>query len=410
VIYDHVSGTLSALDRQVIDSVPAGGNWRNLPAGFDSQRIKQIRRSVANGEGSRSTYYGRLRWDRPAYTISTYFSRPGNGCFIHPAAPRLISVREAARLQSFPDVYRFSGNGRKRFLQVGNAVPPLLAFQIARALPPGPAIDLFAGAGGLSLGFSWAGHHILAAVDNDPAAIETLRRNGHDSTEVLKADLSDPTSHATTMRHLVRIAGETGIQTLMGGPPCQGFSTAGHCRLDDPRNKLVFSFVTAAEVLRPNFVLMENVPAILWRGRRAILDEICSNLSQLGYQTSIIVAHAEGYGVPQLRRRLFLLGALAGTIRWPLPWRRILEPSQLRYQPAEHLSDELSAPLTVADAIGDLPCETYSDGDVGSDYHAAPATPYQHWVRGDLPLKEFVPMERFTHHFPTSLFELAGSR
>lgn len=113
MIYDHAAGALSDLDREIVAAVPAGGNWRDLPETFASKRVEQIRRSAARGEGSRSTYYGRLRWDRPAYTISTYFNRPGNGCFIHPDAPRLLTVREAARLQSFPDAYRFFGEGRE---------------------------------------------------------------------------------------------------------------------------------------------------------------------------------------------------------------------------------------------------------------------------------------------------------
>jgi DNA (cytosine-5)-methyltransferase 1 len=83
-VTDHVSGSLSELDRLVIDHVPPGGNWRDLPPDFPSKRIEQIRVGASNGGGSRSTYYGRLRADRPAYTINTYMTRPGNGCFIHP--------------------------------------------------------------------------------------------------------------------------------------------------------------------------------------------------------------------------------------------------------------------------------------------------------------------------------------
>lgn len=389
MIYDHVSGRLSELDRQVVDVVPAGGNWRDLPEDFESQRIQQIRQSAAAGEGSRSTYYGRLRWDRPAYTISTYFSRPGNGCFIHPSAARLITIREAARLQSFPDSYRFSGNGRKRYIQVGNAVPPLLAFQIARVIPVGPTVDLFAGAGGLSLGFGWAGHKVLAAVDNDASAIETLRRNSNDGAEIMQADLSDPQSHEKVVAHIREHAGATGVQTLIGGPPCQGFSTAGHCRVDDPRNKLVFSFLKAAEALRPPFVLMENVPALLWRGRRTILDEICRSMNRLGYQTSAIIAHAEGYGVPQLRRRLFLMCTRQPT-PWPLPWCEVLEPSQMRYQPSALLS-ERGRVVTVADAINDMPTEATSGADTPVEYATGPRSQYQQWARGSLPLTKLVP-------------------
>ena len=84
----HTSGTLSDLDRAVVAAVPPGGDWRNLPVDFPSQRVQQIRAGAANGGGSRSTYYGRLREDRPAYTINTFITRPGNGCFIHPIANR----------------------------------------------------------------------------------------------------------------------------------------------------------------------------------------------------------------------------------------------------------------------------------------------------------------------------------
>jgi DNA (cytosine-5)-methyltransferase 1 len=408
VIYDHISGRLSALDRQVVEAVPPGGNWRNLPADFNSERIKQIRQSVANGEGSRSTYYGRLRWDRPAYTISTYFNRPGNGCFIHPIASRLITVREAARLQSFPDAYRFSGNGRSRYIQVGNAVPPLLAFQIAREIPRGPIVDLFAGAGGLSLGFAWAGHEVIAAIDNDPVAIDTLHANVDCSTEAFKADLSDLQAHEAAMRRLAQRAGQAGVHTLIGGPPCQGFSTAGHCRLDDPRNRLVFSFLKAVEVLRPSFVLMENVPALMWRGRRTTLDEICRTMNRLGYQTGAIIAHAEGYGVPQLRRRLFIIGTRQKEFRWPLPWCEILEPAQPKHQPGARSGHQVSDALTTADAISDLPTETTDTPDVPMPYQNAASSRYQRWARGELPLLELLPATVPT--FRESLFDLASAR
>ncbi len=66
VVTDHVAGTLSLLDKEVLRYVPAGGNWRDLPDDFPSARVKQIRESAARGEGSRSTYYGRLGWDKPS--------------------------------------------------------------------------------------------------------------------------------------------------------------------------------------------------------------------------------------------------------------------------------------------------------------------------------------------------------
>ncbi|WP_341538954.1 DNA cytosine methyltransferase, partial [Pseudomonas viridiflava] len=115
-----------------------------------SRRLDQIRESFKRGEGSRSTYYGRLRRDMPSYTINTYFNRPGNGCHTHHLQDRVISQREAARFQSFPDSFEFLGGQGAVCTQIGNAVPPLMAYQIAMSLKgKGSYIDLFSGAGGM---------------------------------------------------------------------------------------------------------------------------------------------------------------------------------------------------------------------------------------------------------------------
>src|SRR5713226_5893880 len=154
----------------MVRSVPPGGNWKDIPGAIPSQRLAQIRVSYRNGEGSRSTYYGRLRPDKPAYTISTYFYRPGNGCNIHydfaGDQHRVLTEREAARLQSFPDSFEFLGSHMSVAKQIGNAVPPLLSFQVALCLGvPGIYLDVFCGAGGLSLGFKWAGWRGFLAND-----------------------------------------------------------------------------------------------------------------------------------------------------------------------------------------------------------------------------------------------------
>ena len=110
MIFNHYASSLSELDMQVIKCVPPGGNWKNIPESVPSQRLAQIRESYKAGKGSRSTYYGRLRPDMPAYTINTYFNRPGNGCHMHYDQDRTISQREAARFQSFPDSFEFIGS------------------------------------------------------------------------------------------------------------------------------------------------------------------------------------------------------------------------------------------------------------------------------------------------------------
>ena len=129
MIHNHVTYSLSDLDMAMVKSVPEGGNWKNIPEHIPSKRLDQIRLS-----GGRTTLYGRLRREHPSYTITTYFNRPGNGAYIHPKQDRVISAREAARLQSFPDKYVFHGSKTSLCKQIGNAVPPIMAYFIARRI------------------------------------------------------------------------------------------------------------------------------------------------------------------------------------------------------------------------------------------------------------------------------------
>ena len=99
-IYNHISPTLSEMERKMLYHIVPGGNWKNIPSEISSKRLDKIRET-----GGRTTYYGRLRKDRPSYTITTYFNRLPNGCNIHPSQDRVISIREGARLQSFKDDY-----------------------------------------------------------------------------------------------------------------------------------------------------------------------------------------------------------------------------------------------------------------------------------------------------------------
>ena len=388
MVYDHYAGRLSDLDQLVIEAVPPGGNWRDLPRDFPSARVRQIRAGAAAGTGSRSTYYGRLHPERPAYTISTYFNRPGNGCFIHPEADRLITVREAARLQGFPDSFRFSGRGRSRFIQVGNAVPPLLAYHLARVLEGETAIDLFSGVGGLGLGFSWAGFQTLMAVDSEPSMVDTYNQNATDDGVATCADLSSPEALEEVLAEAKTRIGGGGLDALIGGPPCQGFSTAGKWLASDRRNDLVFAFVTAAERLRPRYVIMENVAALLWKRGRPFLDSVRQRLEAAGYLSAVALLHAESFGVPQLRRRLIVLASRKDAPAWPRPVNAACPPFFPDRQPGIDL--RLPPPPGVLNAVGDLPIVAVDDLDDCADYARAPATVYQRWARGDIDVGDMV--------------------
>ncbi len=127
---DHEPPAMSELDRYIAAHVKPGGNYMDIPADVKSERIRRLQR-----EGGHTTCYGRMRPDRPAYTINTYFNRPNVGCNIHYSQDRLITVREALRLQSFPDSYHIVARSKQaKNLIVGNAVPPLLAYALAQNL------------------------------------------------------------------------------------------------------------------------------------------------------------------------------------------------------------------------------------------------------------------------------------
>lgn len=129
-VSEHFISKLSELDKYIISYVKPGGNYRDLPDDIPSKRVQKLKET-----GGRTTYYGRLVSEKASYTINTNFNRPNMGCNIHPIEDRLISVREALRLQSFPDDYVIvstSKQGRNKI--VGNAVPPLLAEVLAKEL------------------------------------------------------------------------------------------------------------------------------------------------------------------------------------------------------------------------------------------------------------------------------------
>lgn len=129
-VTEHFMSQMSELDKYIISYVKPGGNYMDVPKDVNSLRIQRLQK-----DGGHTTCYGRLAPDEPSYTINTYFNRPNVGCNIHYSADRLITVREALRLQSFPDSYIVVSTSKQgRNLIVGNAVPPVLAEIIAHEL------------------------------------------------------------------------------------------------------------------------------------------------------------------------------------------------------------------------------------------------------------------------------------
>lgn len=205
------------------------------------------------------------------------------------------------------------------------------------------AIDLFAGAGGMSLGFEWAGFDVKAAVEYDPIHAATYKFNFPDST-VFCRSVSD--IDGDQIRAAASLTGE--IDVICGGPPCQGFSLIGKRSLDDPRNHLVYDFVRLVADIKPKFFVFENVKGLTVGPHKKFLHELIEEFQRHGYKVNeeYAVLNAAEFGVPQERHRLFLIGARKGV---PLP----------SYPAATHLFNGTLSFLprtpTVWDALGDLP-------------------------------------------------------
>ena len=310
MIYNHYAAALSKLDMQIVHCVPPGGNWKDIPETVPSQRLAQIRESYKAGKGSRSTYYGRLLPEMPSYTINTYFNRPGNGCHIHYVQDRTLSQREAARFQTFPDSFEFIGSQGAINNQIGNAVPPLLAYQIAKTLPHrGQFIDLFCGAGGLALGFVWAGWTPIIANDIDAYAVDTYKRNiagdaivgDINSDEVVDAIVSAAKKARETHPDLPLY--------VLGGPPCQGFSTANTRRgRDDLRNWLFKAYIKIVNAIRPDGFIFENVRGITNLDKGQFFEMIQSELKQCIEEIKVNQVNSAFFGIPQRRERVIIIG------------------------------------------------------------------------------------------------------
>lgn len=168
-------------------------------------------------------------------------------------------------------------------------------------------IDLFCGAGGLSLGLEAAGLNCVAAVEMNRDACETFSL-----------------FHRTATIHDVPIqqvdfSQYAGIPLLVGGPPCQPFSAGGKGLASADMRDMIPQFVRAVKEARPEVFLMENVPGLAGPTHKAYLEQSLTKLSTLGYGLTVEVLHAAEYGVPQKRRRLIVVGVRAGRTEFMMP-------------------------------------------------------------------------------------------
>lgn len=224
------------------------------------------------------------------------------------------------------------------------------------------AVDLFSGAGGLSLGLEQAGFDVLASLEYDPVHATTHERN-FPLTQVLCASAADVSGE--DLRAAVRRGWERHhpasdwdgrVHLVAGGPPCQGFSWIGKRQVGDTRNDLIFHFFRLVNELRPDHFVMENVPGMQSGAHRALLSDLVERFEAARYVVQPArILNAAHYGVPQDRRRLFLIGSREGLAPAVHP-----EPS---VEPVRKVRSTVSPPLfellplgpSVFDAVQDLP-------------------------------------------------------
>lgn len=211
-------------------------------------------------------------------------------------------------------------------------------------------LDIFCGAGGLSLGFTQAGWDCAGAIDSWEDAVSTYGQNF--SHRVQQHDLL-----TWEPKHLGLRRGD--VDWIIGGPPCQGFSTVGKRQRHDPRNHLIKQFGRIVGQLHPTGFLIENVVGL--RDMKFV-HNVQEFFEEIGYRVTVFVLRSADFGVPQLRHRIFFVGHRGGYF---------FKPPRARRAPSNYTA--------VWDAIGDLP--SLNAGESASEYTQSPFTAYQKRMR-----------------------------
>lgn len=214
-------------------------------------------------------------------------------------------------------------------------------------------LDLFCGAGGLSLGFERAGYSIVKAIDIDKWSIETYNFNRKNKV----AEVMDVSSVDDTF-----INNLGSIDGIIGGPPCQGFSTAGQRIIDDDRNKLYREYFRILEKVNPNFFVIENVTGLLTFAKGAIKNDIIRRANALGYKVFLDTLDTSKFGIPQIRLRIIFIGI-----------KKELCNKDFEFPKGD------KEPITILDAIDDLP--SLENGEDNTKYSKPPRTEYERLIR-----------------------------
>lgn len=230
-------------------------------------------------------------------------------------------------------------------------------------------IDLFCGCGGFSQGFRQAGFAVRMGIDSWNDATTTYRHNFAGAV-ALNEDITNVSGERIS--ELLGLSA-TDIDVIVGGPPCQGFSISGKRNEYDPRNVLYKSFVRIVNSLKPKIFVMENVPGLVRLFEGKVIRSVLSDFAELGYNVTYSVLSSDNYGVPQQRKRVFLVG---------INHAKIKRTAEFMFPAHTHGNEAGIIPLTCKDAISDLDFVP-DDHVLGEDieYKLPPHNGYQNKMR-----------------------------
>lgn len=209
----------------------------------------------------------------------------------------------------------------------------------------------------MSRGFELAGFEVGLAIDHWDDAVATYKHNAP-CTNVICGDI-----HDLSLAKIKECVAPQDVIGIIGGPPCQGFSTVGKRKIDDPRNQLYLEYCRIVELISPRFFVIENVKGLTTLNNGAVRDDIISRFSALGYSVTFKVINAADFGLPQNRNRVFFVGIKNVAFEFP---------------------KETTKRLTAKDAISDLPSINGWDGESAiTSYSMRPQNEYQRLLRGN---------------------------
>lgn len=372
ILYNHTPTKHIKKTIDHIKLVPDGGKYTDLPP--------ELAKKFKYHESLH-----RYNSKKPSLTIDT-----GHRTHFHYKYNRIPTVRENARLQSFPDDFIFYGNKQQQYKQVGNAVPPLLGYAVACQIKKYldekyskqykenrkiKFIDLFAGCGGLFDGFMQSGgYQPVASVEWEKAPVDVLRNRlktkwGIDNPEkeVIRFDIQrekelfegfDDPEYGKNQGLDKLVKDKNGIDIVIGGPPCQAYSVAGRNAgrmKDDYRNYLFEHYISVISRYKPKLFVFENVPGMLTAmpDGTLITDLIKRDLAKIGYEIindikDFALINTSEFGVPQNRKRVILVGIKSSYVKNP---QEVLKKFYTKILP-KYKSDKI---YDLESAIGDLP-------------------------------------------------------